>query len=52
MGIRNVEMLDEARTHAAVASSLFYGAMLDRNGGLSPANYTLGPRRRAARKAG
>jgi len=52
MDYNHVEMLDEAETRAVVASPLFYGALLDRNGGhFHPLNYTLGLAE-AARKAG
>jgi gamma-glutamylputrescine oxidase len=51
MNYPHVEMLDEPQTHAAVASPLFHGALLDRNGGhYHPMNYTLGLAE-AARKA-
>jgi gamma-glutamylputrescine oxidase len=52
MAYNHVEMLDEAQTRAAVASPLFHGALLDRNGGhCHPMNYTLGLAD-AARNAG
>jgi gamma-glutamylputrescine oxidase len=52
MDYPHVEMLDKAETRAAVATPLFHGALLDRNGGhFHPLNYTLGLAE-AARKAG
>ncbi len=52
MGYPHVEILDKDATRAAVASPLFHGALLDRNGGhYHPLNYTLGLAG-AARKAG
>lgn len=52
MNYPHMQLMDRSETRAAVASPLFQGGLLDRNGGhLHPLNYTLGLAD-AARRAG